>query len=172
MVNYNMNRKIGVVGSGLYKNKSFFIKVLNRDIDKENDIIVSGHSPRNKIYDGNGKVIGYDNIDLWAELWANDNCKIEPIIHPSYGYTSDSFFARNKLIAEELNKKEDELRAFIPQGLYKSGTWNTIKHFANLYDDWNKRLIIYNEFGGVWVYSEYPNWLRNKLKQRKMSRYF
>lgn len=64
---------VGVIGSEKFRNKSFIFKKLEIWVSKDEDIIVSGHSPRRN----------YDNVDIWAEQWANFHCKKKPIIHPA-----------------------------------------------------------------------------------------
>jgi len=139
--------KFGFVGSGEYKNKKMVEKTLIELVCPNKDIVVSGRSPRND----------YDNVDIWAEEWANIFCKIPPIIHPAKEFTSNGFFARNKLVADD----SDFLICFINRGQYKSGTWNTIKHFTRkggkeYGEDW----FIYDEDGKEWQGSELPRQYR------------
>lgn len=145
--------RIGVSGSGKYKNKQFLFKKLEEVINKDRDIIISGHSPRNK----------YDNIDIWAERWGNDNCKNKPIIHPPKRFTDEYFFKRNKLVSDD----SDILLSFINKGQYKSGTWNTVKYFLNKQNFRFKDLMIYDEFGNPWYFEDLPNWIKSKIKVNK-----
>lgn len=136
--------------------------VLDNKIDIINDIIVSGRSPRK-----HGQ-----NIDIWAERWSEKNCVHDPIIYPCKDLNDRmSYFHRNKLIAYELTGANDQMWAFIPKGKYRSGTWNTIKHFADRFYDWNKKLHIYDEYGNIWIFSEYPKWLKNRLYNRKINQF-
>lgn len=150
-------KRIGVVGSKDYKNKFYVFKVLEEVVDTKYDIIVSGHSPRNPIYN-NGKIIYYDNVDLWAEDWANEKCDNEPIIHEAIIKNRNGFFKRNGLISND----SDEIRAFIPRGLYYSGTWNTINQFTKEKGLNILTLFIYDEFGNLWKFNEYPQWLKKR----------
>lgn len=138
---------IGIIGSGRYRNKAFVISVLEKIIDKEVDVIVSGHSPRNK----------HDNVDVWAERWAEEHCKNPPDIKKPKSFTREGFFARNKEIAES----SDILIAFIPMFVFKSGAWNTIKYFL-MKERSLKNLTIYNEKGREWT--AYPSWVFNYVE--------
>ena len=137
---------IGVIGSGLYKNKEFVIETLEDLIWKAGDTIVSGHSPRNN----------YDNVDIWGEEWAKENCKLKPIIHPAKEFTEDGFFARNKLIA----KDSEWLVCFINQGQYQSGTWNTVKYFIQKDVKYEEHWIVFNEHGMSWHTTDLPKWVK------------
>lgn len=141
--------KVGVVGSGEYINKDIVLHKLNCLIDVKEDIIVSGHSPRNK----------YNNVDIWAEDWANEFCQNEPIIHPAEEFNKKEFFLRNKKIAIEVEK----LLVFINRHQFKSGAWNTVKHFINKKDFKYSDLIIYDQYGKLWRTDELPSWLYSKV---------
>jgi len=154
--------KYGVVGSGKYKDKKFVIEILENTISKEHDIIVSGHSPRNEKYDDYGKKY-YNNVDNWAEDWANEFCWNKPIIHHAIEFTDTEFFRRNKKVARDSNK----LIAFINRYQYISGTWNTIKYFINKLNFNYSNLIIYNEYHFIWNRLELPQWVRNKIKNMR-----
>lgn len=106
---------IGVIGSGEYTKKDIVLHKLNYLVDVKEDIIVSGRSPRNE----------GDNVDIWAEDWANENCWNKPSIHPANEFNKKEFFRRNKKIALEAKK----LMVFINRRQYKSGAWNTISYF-------------------------------------------
>ncbi|KKN57636.1 hypothetical protein LCGC14_0560080 [marine sediment metagenome] len=140
----------GFVGSGKFKDKEFVIKKLNDIINPEVDIIVSGHSPRNK----------KNNVDIWSEDWANEFCWTKPIIHPADENNKKEYFRRNKKIAQD----SDKLVCFINKGRYKSGTWNTIKHFVNKPDFNLNNLIIYNEEHKLWKTDDLPKWILRKMK--------
>ncbi|MFW9872939.1 MAG: hypothetical protein ACFFG0_07545 [Candidatus Thorarchaeota archaeon] len=149
---------IGITGSGEYKDKEFLLLVLERKVDKEKDIIVSGHSPRNPIY-RNGRIIRYENTDHWSKQWSISNCKNKPVIFRAIYDTEEYYFKRNGKIANLSN----ELYAFIPSGKYKSGSWNTVRQFA--YKDnfeW-KNLRIWNEYRELLKFDEYPNWLKKRI---------
>jgi len=151
--------KVGISGSGRYKNKKFVIETLENTISKEHDIIVSGRSPRNKKFDEDGKKY-YDNVDIWAEDWANEFCQNEPIIHPANEFTREEFYKRNKKIAID----SKELIAFINKYQYVSGSWNTIRYFIEKPNFDYDNLKIYNEYEELWHLSELPPWVRTKIK--------
>jgi len=136
--------KIGVVGSGKYKNKEFVIQMMTGIVWPNKDIIVSGHSPRNN----------YNNVDIWAEDWANEYCKNKPIIHPAKEFTREGFFARNKLVSDD----SDCFLCFINKGQYKSGTWNTIKRFVDKGGVYGKDWFIFDENGMPWHTNDLPKW--------------
>jgi len=136
--------KLGFVGSGKYKNKDFVIAMLCGLVWPHKDIVVSGHSPRNK----------YNNVDIWAEDWANEFCEKKPIIHPAKEFTRDGFFARNKLVSND----SDVLVCFINTGQYRSGTWNTIKHFVNKGGVYEKNWYLFDEYGMPWHTNDLPKW--------------
>ena len=150
--------KRAFVGSGEYNNKEFVLSILESIIDKENDVIVSGHSPRNPVY-VDGVIIGYNNVDHWSEIWGNDKCINKPIIFPPKEHIDIYYKKRNKQIADT----SYEIRAFIPTLRYISGTWNTIKHFVKRVIDSKDRVFIYNEYGILWKFEEYPLWLQNRM---------
>lgn len=145
--------RLGVVGSGEFRDKEFVIKKLEEIVNPEIDIIVSGHSPRKK----------YNNVDIWAEEWAYEFCENEPIIHPAEEFTDTEFFRRNK----EVNYDSDKLLVFINEGKYKSGAWNTVGYFINKFDFNINNLIIYNERHRLWRFEELPMWVRNRIKHMK-----
>ena len=141
--------KVGVVGSGEYINKDIVLHKLNCLIDVKEDIIVSGRSPRNE----------GDNVDTWAEDWANKKCWNKPIIFPAEELNRKSFFLRNKKIALEVKK----LMAFINRRQYKSGAWNTVSHFSKREDFNYANLIIYDQYGKLWRTDDLPSWLYSKI---------
>lgn len=141
--------KVGVVGSGEYTNKDIVLFKLEHMIKVEEDIIVSGRSPRNE----------GDNVDIWAEDWANEKCWKKPIIFPTNEFNRKEFFLRNKKIALEIKK----LMAFINRRQYKSGAWNTISHFSKRDDFSYANLIIFDQFGKLWRTDELPLWLYSKI---------
>ena len=143
--------RIGIIGTGKYVNKDFLLETLEQVIDKDKDIIVSGHSPRNK----------YDNPDMWGEIWGNDNCKNEPDIYPPKSFTTEYFFMRNKEIAEN----SDVLLVFMNKGRHKSGAWNAVKYFVAKEDFEPHNLLVYDEYGFQWREDEYPLWLLNKIRK-------
>ncbi len=149
----------GFVGSGKFKDKDFVIKKLNDMIKPEVDIVVSGHSPRNPIYK-DGKIVRYDNVDIWSEDWAKEFCWTEPIIHPADKNNRKEYFKRNKKIAQD----SDKLVCFINKGQYESGTWNTIGYFIRRPDFNFNNLIIYNEEGKLWKTDDLPKWVLGKMK--------
>lgn len=157
--------KIGIVGSGKYKNKKFVIEILKNTISKENDIIVSGHSPRNKKYNKHTKKYYYDNVDIWAEDWANEFCQNEPIIYPAEENTREEYFKRNKKISID----SEELKVFINKFQYQSGAWNTVKYFINKPDFNHNLLIIYDENGIKWYYDELPSWVKKAMNKIKIN---
>lgn len=129
-------------------------------VDKERGVVVSGRSLRNPIKNKEGKIVRYDNPDIWSEDWADEFCFHPPIIHPAKVKNKNGYFARNKLIARD----SEILLAFIPKGQYRSGTWNTVKHFI-LKPDFNiDNLYIYDQFGRLWELDQYPFWIQAKLK--------
>ena len=131
-------------------------------INKKKDIIVSGHSPRNEKYrkneNGERKVY-YDNVDIWAEDWANEKCWNNPIIFPAEELNRKEFFLRNKKIALEIKK----LIVFMNRRQYKSGAWNTVSHFSKREDFNYANLIIYDQYGKLWRTDELPSWLKSKI---------
>jgi len=154
-----ITKKIGVIGSGEYKKKKIVIRKLEQLIDKQRDIIVSGHSPRNPIFK-DGILIRYNNADIWSEDWAYVWCQNPPIIHPTKEFTRDGFFARNKLIALD----SEELIVFINKHQYQSGAWNTVKYFLEKPDFDYNNLTIYDEFGKEFGIHDLPEWCQNKIK--------
>jgi len=142
--------KYGFIGSGMFVDKEYVIKKLHNMIDVTVDIIVSGHSPNND----------YDNVDIWAEDWANEFCWNKPIIHPAKKNVKNKFFLRNVKIARD----SDKLVCFINSGQYKSGTWNTISNFVRRVDFNFNNLIIYNQNRQLWRTDELPKWVLRKLK--------
>lgn len=128
--------KIGIIGSRHYRNKENVIRWLEENI-KEGDIIVSGRSP----------TYNFENVDCWAENWANER-GIPTIIYPPKKYTREDFFKRNTKIAEESEK----LVAFIPDGVYRSGAWNTVSKFKGPF-------TIVNEKGEEFVYLSRSDWI-------------
>ena len=142
--------KYGFIGSGKFKDRDFVIKKLNDIVNPEVDIIVSGHSPRNKC----------NNVDIWAEHWAYRYCWNKPIIHPADENNRKEYFRRNVNIA----KDSDKLVCFINKGRYKSGTWNTICHFVRRPDFNFSNLIIYNEESKLWKTDDLPKWILRKMK--------
>jgi len=151
--------KLGVVGSGKFKDKNFVIKQISSRIDIKVDIIVSGHSPRNKRYNKDNKEY-YDNVDIWAEDWANEFCWNKPIIHPAKEFIKKEFFKRNKKIAQD----SDKLLVFINKGQYKSGAWNTVGYFISKFNFNPNNLMIYNERHEQWCLDELPMWVRNRIR--------
>jgi hypothetical protein len=150
---------VGFIGSGQYKNKKFVIETLEKTISKENDIIVSGHSPRNMIFDIHTRKYYYNNVDIWAEDWANEFCHNKPIIHPAVENNREEYFKRNNKISDD----SDKINAFINRYQYQSGTWNTIKYFINKPKFNPANLIIYDENGLKWNYDELPSQIKNKI---------
>ena len=146
--------KIGIIGSGDYKNKRIVIRTLELIISKKKDIVVSGRSPRNR----------KDNVDNWAELWALEYCDKPPIIHPPKIFIEKEFKARNRLIARD----SYNVIAFIPKGLYKSGAWNTINRFSRKIEFSKDRLSIYDELGILWTEDEFPLWLKERVQMNNL----
>jgi len=141
---------IGVVGSGEYKRKDIVIMILEKTIDKDITIIVSGKSPRNE----------YNNVDIWAEDWGRENCKNEPVIFPPEEFTKVAFFKRNKLIADV----SSILLVFINLRQYQSGAWNTVKWFIQKPDFCLFNLFIYDENGNEWSYDLLPLMIKKMVK--------
>lgn len=135
---------VGVIGSGEYRKKYLMISTLENLIDTEEDVVVSGHSPRNN----------YQNVDVWAEEWAKKFCDKKPIIFPPKKFTSYHFKLRNKKIA----KKSTMIVGFVPKGLYKSGTWNTIYHYVK-FGKSIKDIVVFDEDNFAWNYDEYPKYI-------------
>lgn len=146
---------IAVVGSGKYKPKRIVIEILESKIDKNRDVIVSGHSPRNtKEGDEKG-----NNVDIWAEEWAFENCKHDPIIHEAKTNDRNGYFARNKLVAQD----SDVVFAFINKDQYRSGTWNTIKWFSQKPNFRLEKLKVYDQYGKLWT--KLPTWVKEKKNE-------
>ena len=142
--------KYGFVGSGEFKDKDYVIKKLNDMVNPEVDIVVSGHSPRNK----------GDNVDIWAEDWANEFCWTKPIIYQADDDNRREYFKRNKKVAQD----SDKLVCFINKGQYKSGTWNTVGYFMMKPNFNFSRLIIYNEEHRLWRTNDLPMWVLKKMR--------
>lgn len=145
--------KWGVIGSGWYQDRLMVEYLMKVYIDKD-DVIVSGHSPRNN----------YNNVDMWAERYAQAE-GIEKIIHAPRDHTNKEYRRRNGEIAFD----SDKILAFIPMGIYKSGTWNTIHQFCQMNRPrYGENLYIYNEFGCLWDRDKLPTWVRKFGIQRKL----
>lgn len=140
---------VGVVGSGAYRRKDIVISKLDEAwINVKYMVIVSGRSPRNK----------EDNVDIWAEEYARDNCDEDPIIYKPSAFTRDAFFERNKKIAD----KSDILFVFINKGQYKSGAWNTVKWFLIKQRGKAFRYLnVFDENGNEWY--KLPNWTKKYM---------
>jgi hypothetical protein len=147
---------IGIIGSGNYRNKDFVLKTLKKDINVKNDIIVSGHSPRVP-YKTLTNEIKYDNVDIWAEDWAKENCRYPPVIFNPEKLDSEHFKKRNNQIAEKVKK----LICFIPYNQYRSGTWNTINEFLKMGKN-IEDIYIYDEFERLWNIDKYPVYIQKR----------
>lgn len=152
---------VGVVGSGKYKRRDIVkqkLEELTWNVDPKILVIVSGHSPRNPYINKNGKK-DYDNVDIWAEKWAYENCEQHPRIHPPLTPTRNGFFSRNKLIAED----SQVLFVFINLGQLISGAWNTVKHFLQKQQGTGRHgLHVFDENGKEW--KQLPHWTKKYMR--------
>lgn len=108
---------IAIIGSRKYKNKKVMFMVLdgmyrfdymgNPLETKEMYRFISG---------------GADGPDTWADEW----CKLHDLEFKTYPILEDEHpFDRNKRVA----LMSDQIVGFVNKDQYRSGTWNTIRHF-------------------------------------------
>jgi len=107
-------KTIVVIGSRKYRKQSMVYHVLDEEIIVRglDPVIMSGKCPMT------------DSVDNWAIFWAENrgllNIELEP--------RDEEFFERNEQIAHYA----DEIIAFIPKNIHRSGAWNCISEFRKM----------------------------------------
>jgi predicted Rossmann fold nucleotide-binding protein DprA/Smf involved in DNA uptake len=109
---------IAIIGSRKWKDRERFMRYAGRELvrhiypDPKAAIYISG---------------GCEGIDTWAK----EAAKIQGVMFIEVSPGVDDgfhYFDRNEVVAY----LADEILAFIPRNQYRSGTWNTIKHFREM----------------------------------------
>ena len=132
-------RGIAVIGSRKYIARDVMFRVLDK------------HEWLAPLNNPNGAVVisgGCEGPDQWVEKWMN-TCPFAReqysfmIIRAPFVNTAKGYFSRNQLVAQMANC----IIAFIPQNQFRSGTWNTIRHFRDL---GKRTYVVFDQNGEQW----------------------
>lgn len=126
---------IAIIGSRKYKNKMKMFEILDKMYrfnykgdpfeDREMYYFISG---------------GADGPDTWAEEW----CKLYNLEFKEYLILENEHpFDRNFRVAQDA----DQIVAFVNKNQYRSGTWNTIRHFR---ERGKRSYRVCDQYGDVW----------------------
>lgn len=128
---------IAIIGSRKYKNKAKMFEILDR---------IHWAFPKStwgiSVETGPYRFIsgGADGPDTWADEW----CELHHLEFKEYPILKDEHpFDRNFRVAQDA----DYIIAFVNRNQFRSGTWNTIRHFR---ERDGGQYIVYDQDGKVW----------------------